>query len=77
MKKPDAPCFRCEDRIPGCHGSCEKFLAYKTARLDFNHNIYSNRQAERPAVLTKHIYADCSAYYHKKTRTEGKGKCTQ
>ena len=28
MKKPIAPCFKCEDRVLGCHSTCERYKAY-------------------------------------------------
>ena len=27
--KIKAPCYQCPDRCEGCHGRCEKYLAYK------------------------------------------------
>lgn len=26
------PCYKCEKRTPGCHGSCEEFLQQQEAR---------------------------------------------
>jgi hypothetical protein len=26
------PCFKCQDRAPGCHSTCEKYLKYKADR---------------------------------------------
>ena len=28
MKKPIAPCVDCQDRTPGCHGSCERYKSW-------------------------------------------------
>lgn len=28
-KKEKSGCYKCPDRTPGCHGSCEKYLAWK------------------------------------------------
>ena len=28
MKKPKAPCFKCEDRVIGCHSTCERYKEY-------------------------------------------------
>lgn len=29
MKKPEAPCFNCTDRTPGCHSTCERYIDFK------------------------------------------------
>lgn len=28
MKKPIAPCYKCEERHIGCHATCERYLEY-------------------------------------------------
>ena len=28
------PCYKCEDRVLGCHEKCEKYLAYKQAKAE-------------------------------------------
>ena len=28
MKKPISPCYKCEDRVVGCHGRCERYQEY-------------------------------------------------
>lgn len=30
--KDSAPCYGCTDRSPGCHGSCEKYTAWKAEK---------------------------------------------
>lgn len=35
MKKPDSPCYKCKDRKPGCHTSCEKYKYYKLHIEDY------------------------------------------
>lgn len=27
--KQNTPCKGCEDRVPGCHGGCDKFKAFR------------------------------------------------
>ena len=39
MKKVKSPCYKCEDRVVGCHGSCEKYKAYA--------GIVADNRAER------------------------------
>lgn len=29
MRKRKSPCYKCESRIPGCHGKCEAHKEYK------------------------------------------------
>ena len=31
--RPKAPCYQCPNREVGCHGKCEKYLAYR-AQID-------------------------------------------
>lgn len=48
MKIPDIPCTQhCSGRTPGCHGSCEAYLAFR-----------SRRDAENRAKLLRSS-ADC------------------
>ena len=28
MKRKYAPCYKCEDRVPMCHSSCERYKEY-------------------------------------------------
>ena len=28
MKKVESPCYKCEDRVVGCHGTCERYQTY-------------------------------------------------
>lgn len=34
--KPKAPCLNCEDRNPGCHSRCEKYISYKEDQIEYN-----------------------------------------
>jgi hypothetical protein len=34
--KPKAPCLKCEDRNPGCHSRCEKYIDYKKKQFEYN-----------------------------------------
>lgn len=34
MTRPKAPCENCPDRRVGCHGTCEKYIAFQTAQLE-------------------------------------------
>lgn len=27
-----SPCYKCPDRIPGCHGSCQSYICWKEFR---------------------------------------------
>lgn len=35
MKKPVAPCMKCLERTPECHGKCEKYEAYRILNNEF------------------------------------------
>ena len=39
MKKPDGPCYKCQDRQPGCHGACERYEAYKAEAENYRQKI--------------------------------------
>ncbi len=28
LKQESAPCLHCEERVPGCHGKCEKYAKW-------------------------------------------------
>lgn len=34
--KPKAPCLKCENRNPGCHSRCEKYIDYKKKQFEYN-----------------------------------------
>ena len=34
--KPKAPCLKCEERNPGCHSGCEKYIKYKEKQFEYN-----------------------------------------
>lgn len=40
----DAPCKDCPDRVVGCHGTCEKYIAFRKYRDELNERrIEENR----------------------------------
>ena len=39
MPHADAPCLNCPDRCAGCHSTCEKYLAFREARMQLNKEI--------------------------------------
>lgn len=58
MKKAVSPCYKCEDRVIGCHGSCERYKLYagvmadnRTERFETNEKNYAlmskRREKER------------------------------
>lgn len=42
-RRISSPCLDCEDREPGCHGSCEKYLAYKDQVAALNRAVYEQK----------------------------------
>lgn len=77
MKKPSSPCYKCEDRTPGCHGSCGKFASFHEDHLEYGLNILRNRHKDRPAVLAQHVYEGISKRLREENQTKGRGKCVQ
>ena len=39
-------CYKCEDRVVGCHSTCEKYKKYKKLMNERNQRIRSQRQLE-------------------------------
>lgn len=35
----NGPCLDCPDRVIGCHGSCEKYIAFKERKLQETNNM--------------------------------------
>lgn len=34
MRRPNAPCYQCNDRVIGCHGTCQKYKDFKQEYVD-------------------------------------------
>lgn len=34
MSRSNTPCFKCEERHIGCHGECDKYLAFDKANKE-------------------------------------------
>lgn len=49
MKKPITPCFKCEDRVVGCHISCEKYHTYADEVTKWRDAKYEQKDKERQA----------------------------
>lgn len=45
MKKIYNPCFKCERRVIGCHGTCEDYIKYQE-EIKMNANVFSNYAAD-------------------------------
>ena len=54
MKKVMSPCYKCEDRVVGCHSRCEKYLEYSGIMASNREENYENhrRQARLGVVKT-------------------------
>lgn len=44
-----APCKGCQERTPGCHGSCEDYIAWKAALEELKQIARIDSQGERDA----------------------------
>mgnify|MGYP003306294368 CR=1 FL=1 len=45
-----SPCYDCEERKPKCHGSCEKYIAFRTKR---DEELHSTRKRNEWAVTKR------------------------
>lgn len=44
------PCKNCQDRVLGCHGTCQKYKDAKTENIKRSHEIISYKKIERDFV---------------------------
>lgn len=49
MRKPDAPCLRCESRSVGCHRTCEKYILYKSNAQEYFRKIQEEKMKAKSA----------------------------
>ena len=42
-KKEKSGCYKCPDRTPGCHGSCERYLAWKKELQERQAQMYREK----------------------------------
>ena len=49
MKKPNCPCWGCEDRMPTCKRECEAFKQYEKAYKVFDAERRSEREKKDAA----------------------------
>ena len=47
MPVASSPCFECPDRVLGCHGTCEKYKAFKDERIELSYEIRKKARAEK------------------------------
>lgn len=50
MKKPASPCYKCEDRTPGCHGECEAWSEYQAQAEKYKANLYANKHKAHAGI---------------------------
>ncbi len=62
-----SPCYKCPERIPGCHGKCEKYMEWKDCNYEISKKEYDGRRRQNNLreVEVKRTLA-------KKKKTEGK-----
>lgn len=44
MKLEDDPCYKCQDRVVGCHSSCEKYINWSSKVKEFNNAIKEKKK---------------------------------
>lgn len=47
MAKEKVPCYKCDKRHPGCHGSCDDYKKYHKAREDKANTIAEGRSLDK------------------------------
>lgn len=47
MKNPEAPCYKCEDRVVGCHGTCERYQEYAGVVATARNARHEQKEAAR------------------------------
>lgn len=63
------PCTRdCPDRIPGCHGSCEKYKTWKAEIEARNQAIKQSRGPDVTTAASKSRNRRCQQIEQKKAR---------
>lgn len=38
------PCYKCKERIPGCHSKCESYIEWAKEEYALKEEIYKNRK---------------------------------
>ena len=51
MKKPEAPCLKCEERKIGCHSICKRYIDYTVEQKRFREHV-SAQKIENNALET-------------------------
>ncbi len=64
MSKPKPPCLGCEQRVSGCHSTCNGYIEFRKALDEYNATIIENRKAEQ--LVTEFQVERCM-----KTRNRG------
>lgn len=54
MSRPKAPCYQCNDRVFGCHGTCKRY------------NDFKQEIAERKAMIIEYLSPNGSGYFKEK-----------
>lgn len=52
-KPSKAPCYKCEDRVVGCHGTCERYIAYASANAQERTARFEERERKTKLISAK------------------------
>lgn len=57
--RDNPPCYRCEERLPGCHGSCEKYQEWRR-QLDSQNDAEHYQKAKQLILIKRprHVVRD-------------------
>lgn len=47
------PCYKCDDRYPGCHGYCEKYLEYRKKLDEVNEKARLDNEMRNSIIETR------------------------
>lgn len=54
MQRPTSPCHHCSDRVVGCHGKCEKYIAFRKEREEYLKFVHEQKNfLDADALLIK------------------------
>lgn len=51
MAKIKSPCLDCDDRVVGCHSSCEKYAAYR-AEIDTDKSVITEVKTKENLIYS-------------------------
>lgn len=63
-------CYKCSDRVVGCHSKCERYIAYRKDIDEYNDKVRNELSGEMAYTAYR------NALYHKLTNKKQYNGCT-